>query len=260
MKYELQENDYCIISNRGITDRLIRKEKWDEFCFDLLELGDLNTKPKNRDVVCSIFDLEGFTSFCQQIDPSIVVPYFIREYLNWFFTSIKKETIAKIEKEGIRTYHELPFFIKFLGDGLLILWDITILGIVGQFNIIKTCDNICVKYRKEFYPEIKKEIQNIPPKIRCGITKGFVFSIGNGSDYLGPCINLASRLQKLPGISVSFSHRGFNTLNENYKDAFNVWECKSVEIRGMNYRELVYIKKEEFEELNSSDRLFFLEP
>ena len=34
-----------------------------------------------------------------------------------------------------------------------------------------------------------------PPVLRCGLARGTVFSVGNRSDFVGSCINMAARLQ-----------------------------------------------------------------
>jgi len=243
------------IDNNNI--KVVKKEEWEKFNSLVLGYGDISKKSEVKSVLCSIFDLEGFTNFCKQIDPQLAVPIFLNKYLEWFFKMIKNETMQEEYEDGVSTWHDLPFLIKFMGDGLLVLWDISETSVNKQMNIIVSCNCITEKYISDFLPSIGKEVVDPPKKLRCGITKGNVFSIGNGDDYVGPCINFSSRLQKLPGVSVVFSNRGLDitankSLNKNYI-------LKKIEVRGIGNSELICIKKEEFEQMSDKDKEFYNE-
>ncbi len=123
-------------------------------------------------------------------------------------------------------------------------------------NIVVSAYEICQQYIVDFYPKISKKIISPPNRLRCGIARGVVYSVGNGSDYVGPCINMASRLQKLNSLSVCFSRRGLNpeVMVKSYREIFTV---KKVEIRGIGDDELVCVVKSEFEKLAKNDQEAF---
>ncbi|MFC1462533.1 hypothetical protein ACFLQU_02900 [Verrucomicrobiota bacterium] len=52
---------------------------------DMLELGDMSKQGTPIDALAAIVDLEGFTAFCNQIDPHLVVPDFLRRLMQWLF-------------------------------------------------------------------------------------------------------------------------------------------------------------------------------
>ena len=50
-------------------------------------------------------------------------------------------------------------------------------------------------------------MSRVPLKLRCGIARGQIMSIGDASLFVGPCINVAARLQKLGKFSLPFKKR-----------------------------------------------------
>lgn len=252
--FKFKTNAYITVNNEGRRIKLIKKEKWNDFNSFVLGIGDISRQSISKSVICAFFDLEGFTRFCNQIDPDLVIPIFLKDYLDWFFIQIQEETKEKEYDEGIDTWHDLPFFIKFMGDGLLVLWDASNLSMIKQGNIILSSLGITQKYSRDFLPKIKKRVADPPIKLRCGITKGKVYSVGNGSDFVGPCINFASRLQKLPSITFAFSNRGVDldeALNEKIKEDFIE---RLIEARGIGENELIFILKKEYNSMNEGDK------
>src|SRR4029077_11901818 len=61
-----------------------------------------------------------------------------------------------------------------------------------------------------FLSKLRSTMVDPPPVLRCGIARGTVFCVGDGEDYVGSCINMAARLQRLQGISFAFNRRGFD--------------------------------------------------
>ncbi|MBI3233314.1 MAG: hypothetical protein HYZ42_04630 [Bacteroidetes bacterium] len=258
--YTLKKTDLKKLETEVGIIEVITNEKWDKFNTKLLGLGNLSEESKILSSITAVFDLEGFTNFCKQIDPQLSTPIFLNQFLDWFFQKLKDETMEKIYPEGIRTYHQLPLLTKFLGDGILVIWDSKTIDIEGQLNIIVSCSEICKKYISEFYPIIKTKVTDAPMKLRCGITKGNIFSVGNGNDYVGPCINFASRIQKLPGISFAFSDRGFNVEGSWSKEDLNFWVVKKVKIRGVGDSELIHIRKADFSKMTEEEKVFYIDP
>jgi len=114
-------------------------------------------------------------------------------------------------------------------------------------NIVACMYNIFISY-DEFYESAKKKYVDPPTKLRCGIARGSVFPIGGGLDFVGPCINISSRLQKFNGLSFAFSARGI----EEYAfdaDLKKDFIKKRVNIRGIGDGELIYVLRDEFDKL-----------
>lgn len=250
-RLNLGDKKKIIISNKEV--EIIQKIPFDSYNESILGLGKIENKSTQLNALSVIFDLEGFTNFCKQIDPQLAVPEYLSEFLKWIFSEIKIELIEKTYKEGYSTWADLPFLSKYLGDGLLFIWDTKDMDDTEIQNIVVSMYEICQKYTKEFLPRISKNVVSPPSKLRCGIARGIIYSVGNGNDYVGPCINMSARLQKLYNLSFSFSRRGINpeNMSTTYKKLFTV---KKVDIRGIGNDELVCVLKLEFDKLVADDK------
>ena len=178
----------------------------------ILGLGDIKLPSKEIDVISAVYDLSGFTQFCKQIDPQFAIPKFLNEFLEWLFKAIRTDLIYKEKnyKRGKMLWTPLPFFAKFTGDGILLLWYMKYMEDqpkIQMCNVLIMLDHIRIDYKQSFLQKIKKYVVDAPPTLRCGIAGGKVCSVGNGEDYVGPCINLASRLQNLSSLEFSFQKR-----------------------------------------------------
>jgi len=240
---------------------VMKTEVFEQFDPGMLDLGDIGKPSATTNAICAMYDLEGFTNFCKQIDPQLSVPSYLSGFLGWIFDKIRSQAVYRRFEEGIQLYHELPFFTKFLGDGLLILWDTSDMGEVAQHNVILNQLRICRNYLSEFLPSIKKKLCDPPEALRCGITKGTIYSVGDGNDFVGPCINLAGRLQKLPGARFAFARRGFDP-ELTWKQHTWLMEMvlKKAAIRGMGNEELIYLLKENFDKMADEDKALYHDP
>ena len=89
------------------------------------------------------------------------------------------------------------------------------------------------------------------------MARGQVISVGDGSDFVGSCINAAARLQKLGATSFAFSRRGFDpraSFDESWWDDF---ATKRVTLRGIGEDEVVVILRREFEALPAEEAAQF---
>jgi class 3 adenylate cyclase len=191
--------------------------------------------PSKADVFAVIFDLEGFTSFCSQREPHKIVPRFVREFRSWLFDEISTQLQQPRQELGDRRIGLAappPFFAKFLGDGFLFLWqsDFDIMkaelpaGCTDEevenelggdlSNIITVLVDVQRRY-SNFYDESAEHYNNVPARLRCGAAVGAVCAIDSGIDYVGPCINQASRLQKLGSLSMAIDTVGLPRLDED---------------------------------------------
>ncbi|MDR2964094.1 MAG: hypothetical protein LBU90_10750 [Bacteroidales bacterium] len=247
-QFTVTNADFIDIVRNNRPQKLIRKQSFDNFNESILGLGTISSKTTTIDALSVIFDLEGFTAFCKQVDPHLAVPLFLDTFLKWMFDEIKQELTCEIFEEGYSTWADLPFLSKYLGDGLLFLWNVSSLSDVSINNVIVAMYRICQKYEQEFLPRIAQKVAQLPFKLRCGIARGFIYSVGNGNDFVGPCINISARLQKLNSLSFCFSQRGINT-NAFDSEYNSLFITKKVAIRGIGDNELVCIPRHEYEHL-----------
>lgn len=255
-KFILKKKDFLDIKTENGTVQVLKTKKFDEFNESILNLGDIKANPEKIDALCAIFDLEGFTDFCNQRDPELSVSLFLSEFLSWILTELKEHQVSEKFPEGAQLFADLPFMCKFMGDGLLVLWETEPLGVGRLCNIIVLIDNLCNLYKAEFYPLISKRVVNAPKVLRSGVAKGTVFSIGNGEDYVGSCINVAARLQKFNNLNFCFSTMGIDYDKGFKKITRDKFLIKKVRIRGIG-EEIIGIRKKEFEDLDKNDQKDF---
>jgi len=234
----------------------LSKSNFRKFNVSLLELGDLSQEKESFEGLAVIFDLKGFTSFCDQRDPHLEVPEFLDDFLNWLFLRITNDSRRGEDGGHVMLWYHLPFFAKFLGDGVLFLWDVKNLSREAKGNIVSSLYIICNDYEKELLPKIRRKFTKPPPKLRCGIAQGQITPIGNESDFAGLCINLASRLQKLGEgqFSFAFTKKGLDLERGVPEDWHKDFRRIRVQIRGVGKEELVYVLKKEFNKLPKPEK------
>jgi len=243
---------------RGI--KLVDNEMLSRFNPSILGLGDISLPAKEVEAIAAVFDLAGFTKFCNQVDPHLAVPKYLSNFLDWLFDKVKAGITEGDYGERKALWAELPFLVKFLGDGALFLWNTR--GMTENLicKIVTTLYEVCNAYRHQFYPKISMSVDKPPSVLRCGIARGRVFSVGNGKDYIGHCINTASRLQNLSLLTFCFPHRGFNVqeyMPEGYRRNF---VQKRVTVRGIGESELIWLVKQEFDKLPEKSKELFRNP
>lgn len=253
-------SDYVTVTVDGMNARALRQSRFDSFNPALLGLGDIAAESKTADAIAAVFDLEGFTNFCKQIEPHLSVPLFLSEFLQWLLDDLKGEMVHKKVESGVVLYCPLPFFIKFMGDGLLVLWDASQTSPVGRRNIVLATKVVCDHYKTRFLAKARSKVSSAPTALRCGVARGAVFSVGNGNDYVGTCINMAARLQKLGGTSFAFNRRGFDLEDASVADFFKKQiTVKRLSIRGIGDDELVGVLASEYAALSPADKAQFKE-
>lgn len=240
--------------------RQISVEQFDCFNPDVLGLGDISRRSSQTEALAAIFDLAGFTTFCSQVDPHLAVPEYLSQFLDWLFSELRASFVKESSESGVELWSGLPFLAKYLGDGVLFLWDTRDMGGAEICNVVTSLWEICANYRLGFYPQISKITTHPPQVLRCGVARGTVFSVGNGEDFVGPCINIAARLQKLSLLSFCFSRRGFDIEKNMPPETAAKYLLKSVALRGIGQGELVWVRKEEFEGLDADDQSMFASP
>lgn len=234
--------------------------EFQRFNASILGLGDIAKQDERIDALAAIFDLEGFTAFCNQTDPQLVVPEYLDELLYWLFRRISKNFCKTASRSRAVLWGKFPFFAKFLGDGILFLWDTTGLGPASLGNIIINLYKTSNAYRDEFLPHAKKSFAKLPSKLRCGVARGEVIPIGGGKDFVGSCLNIAARLQKTGQLSFAFSRKGFDPAECFGKVWRSQFITKRITVRGIGEDELVLICKTEFDALAKEEKELFRDP
>ncbi|MDX6769899.1 MAG: hypothetical protein SF051_10225 [Elusimicrobiota bacterium] len=215
-KFIVKESDWVQCDKR----MAFSQPKYDSFNTSLLGLGDIKADSKSSDAIAAFFDLEGFTNFSKQIEPHLSVPLFLSSFLGWLLDAIKQAVTEEKVPQGVKMWGPLPFFVKFMGDGLLVLWDLADTNEYARLNIVVGMERICRDYKKEFLPTMTGRVVDPPPALRCGLARGMVYSVGDGNDYVGSCINMAARLQKIPGTTFAVNRRGFDLEQMKPEHAF----------------------------------------
>ena len=238
---------------------VVGKEHFDSFNVNSLGLGNIDSKSQSFESIVVIFDLNGFTNFCNQTESHLQIPEFLGLFLDWMFRQIKEETTFSTYEHGYGIYSKLPFFCKFMGDGVMFIWNTEGMSDVEICNIITIASDICKKYSTEFLKTIAELITSPPRILRCGIARGKVYSVGNGEDFVGSCINIAARLQKFSLLNFCFWKKGFKF--RGFPPAIEkLYLTKKVEIRGIGLEELICVRRSEFDKLPDTEKLKFSTP
>jgi class 3 adenylate cyclase len=237
--------------------RLLDIEILKKFDPSMLDLGDMNTPCEEKEAIAAVFDLTGFTSFCNQVDSYLAIPRYLNDFLEWFFQNIRERLTEEDYGNHCSVWVELPVLVKFLGDGLLLIWEAHRMTEAQICRLAATLYEICYAYRREFYPRMSMAVNKPPRILRCGVARGKVFGIGGGKDYVGHCINNASRLSHIRPLTFCFPHRGFQVREHMPVEYLNLFIPKYVSIRGVGDNELVWVAKREFEVLSEKDRGMF---
>lgn len=233
---------------------IVNNDIFNKFNPSLLHLGDIKTPCQEKEAVGAVFDLSGFTNFCNQVDAYLAIPAFLNGFYDWFFNSI---IYGLTVEDGDNTHYwaELPVLVKFLGDGLLVVWNAHTMNDEQICRLAATLYNICYAYQQDFYPQIKMAVNKPPSVLRCGMARGKVFTIGNGSDYIGHCINNASRLSNLAPLTFCFPRRGFLIQEYLSPEYVQLFVPKYVSIRGVGEDELIWVVKQEFDNLTGKQKM-----
>lgn len=237
--------------------KLLNNEFSKKFSPSILDIGDIRSPSQEIEAITAVFDLSDFTKFCNQVDAYLAIPKFLNEFLTWLFSKIKIGLTENFNERPRSYWVELPVLAKFLGDGVLLLWNARQMTEAKICGIVATLYDICYDYQHQFYPRVSMAVVKPPGVLRCGMARGKVFSVGNGKDYVGHCINTASRLAHLGIVSFCFPQRGFQVQEYMPEEHYRIFTRKYISIRGVGEDELVWIVKDEFDKLpEQSKRLF----
>ena len=226
---------------------LLKKEVITRFNPSMLNLGDISAPCQEKEAIAAVLDLTGFTSFCSQVDSYLAIPRYLNDFMEWFFNSIRDALTEEAFGNISSFWADFPVLVKFLGDGILLVWNTRRMDESQICRIVTALFEICRNYRREFYPRISSAVNKPPAVLRCGIARGRVFTVGEGKDFVGHCINTASRLSHLEPLTFCFPHRGFQVRENMPAEYLQIFVPRSMSIRGVGDNELVWVVKEEYD-------------
>lgn len=213
-----------------------------------------------------IYDLSGFSKFFNQPDVNEYVPKFLNRI---------SEAISTVIFGG-RNYwspdpHDTapltpPIHEKFLGDGALYLWATSPKKQEEVLSPQELCNRLW-NLQNEFSEVLNRckedvPVVELPAKIRFGLASGTIFELRregtNQREYIGFCINLASRLQKYcPDLGFIASARiGLTDANLAQHEYVKVI---ATQIKGFPH-EIVIVDKDQFNKLDAKVRDALFEP
>lgn len=226
------------------------------------------SRPKHA--VALIYDLGGFSKFFNQPDVQDYVPKFINlvsKAMSIIFFGGVGYWLGEEEKENELDRLQAPIHEKFLGDGALYLWTPPKgTNTFPSYFIINLCNNLW-NLKNEFDKVIKKAadevpVLELPSRVRFGLARGTVYELTHKNstkkEYIGFCINLASRLQKYCS-EFGFIASARIGIPEKKLQEHGYIKVVATKIKGFP-REIVIIDKEEYEELEDKIKKELFEP
>lgn len=217
-----------------------------------------------REAFVLVFDLEGFSNFFSQPD----VQEYVSRYLNRIFDAVSiniyggKHYWGKDDEQNkILTPFLAPSHVKFLGDGALYIWTFNRGDRDKYKNEILYFINRCWNLKNDFLKIVDLcsedvPVADLPRRIRFGFASGSVnkltYRYFDRTEYIGYCINLASRLQSYCrelGFIASARIRLSNKIIKEHR-YHKVWAKK---LSGFP-KEVVIVDKEEYERLSAKTK------
>lgn len=221
-------------------------------------LGFKPQASRAKNGVALIFDLEGFSKFFNQPDVHDYVPKFLNHVLDsmslvFFGGDFYWEDDCKNQPGLIQT----PIHEKFLGDGALYIWTPQSEGESFSNYFITVLVNRLWSLQMRFQEVVKKAaddvpVYDLPQRIRFGLARGTIYELAHrgskNKEYIGFCINLASRLQKYcPELGFIASAR--IGLPESLLKKWGYTKVIATQIKGFP-KEIVIVDQDEFDQLD----------
>ncbi|MDB5285621.1 MAG: hypothetical protein JWR05_570 [Mucilaginibacter sp.] len=206
-----------------------------------------------------IFDISGFTNFFNKPD----LQSYITKYINQIIECVEITIYGGVdywtaEPEDLESLNLKPSLRKFLGDGMLYIWEDSENKISKDFkldllNRLWNLQTFFEKVNEKLYDDIP--IGDLPKTIKFGIAQGTIYRLleADGSqDFIGPCINLASRLVKYcPEINFICSAR--LDLEKKGLEEQGYFKVIAKELKSFE-NEIVIIDKDDYTKLAEEDK------
>jgi class 3 adenylate cyclase len=211
--------------------------------------------------IAMIYDLEGFSRFFNQPDVQDYVPKFLNlvsEALSIAIYGGKAYWLPAAE--NLSPLPIAPVREKFLGDGAMYIWIETNAEPLSASFVATLCNRLW--NLKKFFPTLLKTafdqlpVVDLPTRVRFGIARGTIYELSRKdaltTEYIGFCLNLASRLQKYcPALDFIASAR--IGLSQERLDKHGYLRVVATRIKGFP-REIVIVDKTEWNGLDPAAR------
>jgi class 3 adenylate cyclase len=211
--------------------------------------------------IAMIYDLEGFSRFFNQPDVQDYVPKFLNLVSEALSITIYGGNAYWLPiPENLEPLAVSPVHEKFLGDGAMYIW----LESGGEPLTTSFVTTLCNRLwnLKKFFPTLLKTafdqlpVVDLPTRVRFGVARGTIYELSrkdsDASEYIGFCMNLASRLQKYcPALDFIASAR--IGLAQERLDKHGYLRVVATHIKGFP-REIVIVDKAEWTALDPSAR------
>ncbi len=212
-------------------------------------------------IIVVIFDLESFTRFFDTagVNKNIVVSSYVNSFLSWVHYRLELEIKS-------RRLPERPKLSKFLGDGILYVWEVEQQRMkpLRALDLMNFCWNLTAGkdcYEKEFLPQFIRKLGHswhceYPKHLRASMALGHAVKYvkQRGSvDYVSECINIASRLTKINPELYFVAHSDVYLGAEAFHHEYE--KKKVPNIRGLDGPVVVYVDTDDFDAL--SDKSMF---
>ncbi len=212
-----------------------------------------------KDGIALICDLKGFSAFLNQPD----VQHYVPAFLNHVFEALSIIFFGG-EAYWLKTKPTLrglpaPVHEKFLGDGALYIWSLPTPKLDELARLMcNSLWNLQEWFEKRVLARCHEDVPviSLPKQIRFGLARGTVYELQKSEtgekEYIGFCINLASRLQKYcPELAFIASAR-IGLRDEYLKKNFYT-KVVATSLRGFP-EEIVIVDQREFAALDETTR------
>lgn len=224
-----------------------------------IRFDETASRPKRA--IALIYDLAGFSQFFNQPDVQEYVPKFLNHISDAISVVIFGGKTYWYPKPSSLEAIIAPIHEKFLGDGALYLWTAPQGAADFPSNFPIFLCNRLWNLQKYFSEVIKKcadvvPVVELPKRIRFGLAAGTVFELTRGNsrekEYIGFCINLASRLQKYcPELAFIASARV--GVPESILEKYRYIKVVATKIKGFP-KEIVIVDRHELATLSEETR------
>lgn len=223
---------------------------------DTIRFDSIASKPlKGLALIC---DLSGFSKFFNQPDVNEYVPKFINRISEVLSVNMFGGLAYWLKNPTTIGGLTPPIHEKFLGDGGMYLWRLSSTKDPKDLNIQILCNRLW--HVQNRFPEILKKcyeeipVVDLPQKIRFGLAAGTIYELqrkdNTQKEYIGFCINLASRLQKYCS-DLGFIASARIGLSDSDLAKYEYIKVVAKQIKGFP-REIVIVDKNEFEGLEKT--------
>ena len=205
-----------------------------------------------------MFDLDGFSKFFSQPDVHLYVP----KYINRIFEAMSIVIYGGVsywkDNEKLHPFIE-PAQWKYMGDGALYIWTLKdieqsnkdILFFINKLWNIKNYFHNIIQRCSEDVPVV-----DFPKRIRFGLAAGSIYKLtytqSSAVEYIGYCINLASRLQSYCR-ELGFIASARLGLPKGELARHGYMKVVAKKLRGFP-KEIVIVDEKEFADLDQSTR------